>query len=149
MPINTYSKIIKKRICWLFIMNHSYRKKELDWHWTRETFSLCVRSFEESNTSSSSFSASTSRRGWSGSFLQKQFPQSIHWSDDRWKTCLAAGSVLMIQEQFFISKLFKDIQDAILLILHDKTVLLLRATSSNTCTILDKCSICILLSALN
>ena len=23
--------------------------------------------------------------------LQKQFPQSIHWSDDRWKACLAAG----------------------------------------------------------
>ena len=38
--------------------------KELDWYWTRETFSLCVRSFEESNSSSSTFSASTSRRGW-------------------------------------------------------------------------------------
>ena len=23
--------------------------------------------------------------------LQSQFPQSIHWSDDRWKVCLAAG----------------------------------------------------------
>ena len=23
--------------------------------------------------------------------LQNQFPHSIHWSDDRWKTCLAAG----------------------------------------------------------
>ena len=23
--------------------------------------------------------------------LQNQFPQSIHWSDDRWKVCLAAG----------------------------------------------------------
>ena len=22
--------------------------------------------------------------------LQSQFPQSIHWSDDRWKACLAA-----------------------------------------------------------
>ena len=32
--------------------------------------SLCVRSFEESNSSSSSFSASTSRRRWSGSFLE-------------------------------------------------------------------------------
>ena len=50
--------------------------------------SLCVRSFEESNSSSSSFSASTSRRGWSGSFLEnKRKP----WSDDRWKACLAAG----------------------------------------------------------
>ena len=25
--------------------------------------------------------------------LQNQFPQSIHWSDDRWKACLAAGGV--------------------------------------------------------
>ena len=24
--------------------------------------------------------------------LQNQFPQSIHWSDDRWKACLAAGA---------------------------------------------------------
>ena len=23
--------------------------------------------------------------------LQNQFPQSIHWTDDRWKACLAAG----------------------------------------------------------
>ena len=23
--------------------------------------------------------------------LQNQFPQSIHWSDDRWKACLAEG----------------------------------------------------------
>ena len=24
-------------------------------------------------------------------FLQNQFPQSFHWSDDRWKACLTAG----------------------------------------------------------
>ena len=62
----------------------------------RETFSLCVRSFEESNSSSSSFSASTSRRVWSGSFLenQRKSPESVPTnssSDDRWKACLAAG----------------------------------------------------------
>ena len=34
--------------------------------------SLCVRIFEESNPSSSSFSTSTTRRGWSGSFLEDQ-----------------------------------------------------------------------------
>ena len=34
--------------------------------------SLCIRNFEESNSSSSSFSASTSRRGWSGSFLENE-----------------------------------------------------------------------------
>ena len=31
-----------------------------------EKLSLCIRNFEESNSSSSSFSPSTSRRGWSG-----------------------------------------------------------------------------------
>ena len=42
--------------------------------------SLCVRSFEDSNSSSSSFSASTSIRGWSGSFLenQRKSSESVH-----------------------------------------------------------------------
>ena len=34
-----------------------------------------------------------------------------------------SSTVLMIQEQLFISELFKDIQDAILLILHCRTML--------------------------
>ena len=63
--------------------------------------------------------------------LQNQFLKSIHWSDDRWKACLAAGGgakrrcqhCIDIQEQLFISELFKDIQDAILLILHCRTML--------------------------
>ena len=38
----------------------------------KETFFLCVRDFEESNPSSSSFSTSTTRKGWSGSFLENQ-----------------------------------------------------------------------------
>ena len=46
------------------------------------------------------------------------------------KTCLAAGggvkgdssTVLIFQEQLFLSELFKDIQDAILLILHYRTM---------------------------
>ena len=90
--------------------------------------------------------------------LQSQLPQSIHWSYARWKACLAAGggerkedssTVLMLQEQLFISELFKDIQDAILLILHYRTMLLFRATSSNIFTILDVRSICILSSTLD
>ena len=36
------------------------------------SLSLCVRSFEESNPSSSSFSTSTTGRGWSGSFLENE-----------------------------------------------------------------------------
>ena len=63
--------------------------------------------------------------------LQNPFPHSSHLSDDRWKACLAAGgghqgdssTVLMIQEQLFISELFKDIQDGILLIFHCRTML--------------------------
>ena len=34
--------------------------------------------------------------------LQSQFPQSLHWSDGRWKSCLAAGdssTALMLQER--------------------------------------------------
>ena len=62
--------------------------------------------------------------------LQNPFPQSIHWSDDRWKACLESmlgsrrrskkedsSTALIFQEQLFMSELFKNIQDAILLIL--------------------------------
>ena len=55
----------------------------------------------------------------------------------------------MLQEQLFISELFKDIQDAISLILHYRTMLLFRGTSSNILTILDVRSICILSSTLD
>ena len=53
------------------------------------------------------------------------------------------------QEQLFISELFKDIQDAILLILHYRTMLLFRATSSTIFTILDVRSFSILSSTLD
>ena len=32
--------------------------------------------------------------------LQNQFPQSIHWSDDRWKACLAAGGGAKMRYQY-------------------------------------------------
>ena len=32
--------------------------------------------------------------------LQSQFPQSPHWSDDRWKACLAAGGGAKRRFQF-------------------------------------------------
>ena len=32
--------------------------------------------------------------------LQNQFPQSIHWSDDRWKACFAAGEGAKIRFQY-------------------------------------------------
>ena len=40
-----------------------------------------------------------------------------------------SSTLLILQEQLCISELFKDIQDAILLILHYRTILLFRATS--------------------
>ena len=55
---------------------------------------------------------------------------------------------MMIQEKSFISEVFKDIQDAILLILHCKTMLWFRA-DSNIFTILDVRSIFILSSTLD
>ena len=72
MPIKGKSKTTKKRTCWLFSKNRSLWKKELDRYWTRETFSLRVRGIEESNSSSSSLTESTSRRRWSGSFLENK-----------------------------------------------------------------------------
>ena len=62
--------------------------------------------------------------------LQNQFPHSPHWSDSKWKVCLQeeeeiredSSTVLILQEQLFISELFSDIQDAILLILHNRTM---------------------------
>ena len=66
-------------------------------------------------------------------YLRNQFPQNQYWSDDRWKTCLAAGGqeedpkedisiVLIFQEQMFTSELFKDTQDVVSLILHYRTM---------------------------
>ena len=56
-----------------------------------------------------------------------------------------SGTVLILQEQLFISELFRDIQDAILfIILHYRTMLLFRATSSSTFIMSDVRSIFIL-----
>ena len=35
--------------------------------------------------------------------LQNQFPQSIHWSDERWKSCLAAGGGVKRRFQYYDS----------------------------------------------
>ena len=62
--------------------------------------------------------------------LQSQFPQIFNWCDNRWKACLAAGGGAKSKYQYctdgsgiiVISELFKDIQDAILLIFHCRTM---------------------------
>ena len=59
--------------------------------------SLYVQGLEESRQSSSTQSNSTAGKRWSNSFwrikfhLRNQFSQVQHWSDERWKSCLAAG----------------------------------------------------------
>ena len=70
MPIEGKSTTTKKRTCRLFTKNSPYWEKELDRYWTREIFSLRIRSVEESNVSSSSFTTCASRRRWSSSFLE-------------------------------------------------------------------------------
>ena len=52
---------------------------------------------------------------------QSQFPHSLHWSDSKWKVCLAGGGGDKRRFQYctddsgtiVFSELFKDIQDAI------------------------------------
>ena len=61
--------------------------------------------------------------------LRDHHSQVKNWSDDRWKACLAAGGgskrryqyFLIIWEQSSISELFKDILEAISLILRYRT----------------------------
>ena len=87
----------KERTCWLFTEHHSDEWKKVDWYWTKKFFSLCVRDFEESNPSSSTFSIVQREEDGAVQFWrlknypQNQFPQIPHWSDDRWKSSLAAG----------------------------------------------------------
>ena len=62
--------------------------------------------------------------------LRNQFSQIQHWSDERWKSCLAAGGgskrvisiAVIILEHFFTSVLFKDTLDVISLILCYRTM---------------------------
>ena len=63
--------------------------------------------------------------------LQSQFSQIPYWSDDRWKACLAAGGEAKRRYQhctdvsgliIYLRALQGDIQDAILLILHYRTM---------------------------
>ena len=59
------------------------------------------------------------------------------------------STVLNLLEQLCISELFKDIQDAILLIFRYSTMRLFRATSSNAYIMSDVQSFCILSSVLD
>ena len=73
-------------------------------------------------------------------YLRNDFIQSQHWSDEKWKNTTVKGGgnkknfniVLILQEKFFTSELFKVIQDAIPLILHCRTMCWFRTISSST-----------------
>ena len=62
--------------------------------------------------------------------LQNQFPHSPHWSDSSGKYAWQeeeeirenSSTALILKEQLCISELFRDIQDAILLILRYRTM---------------------------
>ena len=54
-------------------------------------------------------------------YLRYEFENSRHWSDEVWKSRMAGGGGHKKKNQF-CTELFKVIQDAILLILHYKTM---------------------------
>ena len=62
------------------------------------------------------------------------------WQEEE-ETRKDTSTVLILQQQLCISELFKDIQAAILLILHHRTMYLFRTISSSTFIILDVQSI--------
>ena len=112
--------------------------------------SLCVRDLEERNPSSSTLSNSTTRRrreqfnsGESRIIFRINFHKQLigltivgkyAWQQKEQK---GDGTALIFQEQLFISELFKDIQDAISLILLYRTMWKFRADSSNIFITLD------------
>ena len=81
-------------------------------------------------------------------YLRNEFENSQHWSDEMWKSKMAKGGGNKKRFQyctdpsgqeiiFFISELFKVIQDPIPLILHFRTVCSFRTISSAGAATLD------------
>ena len=87
------SKTIKKETCWLFTKDHPDEQKELDWYWTRgNTRSLSAYDVSKKVIHLLRHSQQVHREEdgavhfWRiKENLQNKFPESIHWSDDRWK----------------------------------------------------------------
>ena len=112
-------------------------RKWIDIEPEESSLSLCVRVLEESNQYSSTMSNGTTRRRRSSSILENQvfifginFHKSIigrmivgkyAWQQEEDQK-EGISTALIFQEQLFISELFKDIQDAISLILHYRTM---------------------------
>ena len=123
----------------------------------RITFNLRSCSVEEIN-SSSSRCKNTTRRRWNDWILENKrrsskpfcvFSTLVWWKVEEHhgkkeeETRKDFSIVLILQDKkFFTSELFKVIQDAILLILHYKTMSWFRTMSSSTLITLDVQSIC-------
>ena len=130
------SKTTQERTCWLFTEHHSDEWKKVDWYWTEKFLPLFVRDLEESNPFFL-FSISTTRRTRSSSILENKelSSESIStntvfiglmivgkyaWQQEEERKG-DISTVLIFQEVLF-SDLFKDIQDAISLILRYRTM---------------------------
>ena len=148
--IKDQSKITKTYFCQLISQNCTCWGKNLDWYWTTRKFALRQLSVKETDQSSSSW-WSTSRRWWSDWILEITgissepfcaFSTLVWWSGRApWKeeeeTRKYFSIVLILREKFFTSELFKVIQDAILLILHYRTISWFRTISLSTFITLD------------
>ena len=154
-PIKGQSKSTKTIFCRFIHKNYTYWGKNLDQCWTRKIFALWLSSVEETDPFSSS-RMSTSRQWWSDWILENKrsssesfhFLSSLVWrkigravwqeEEDKRKDF---SIVLILQEQFCTSELSKVIQDAVLLILLYRTMLLFRTVSSKTSIMSDVQSI--------
>ena len=112
-PIKGQSKTTKTYFCQFNHKNYTYWGKNLDRYGTTRLFAHRLFSVEEIDQSSSSWK-STSRRRWSG---------RASWQEKE-ETRKGFSIVLILQEKFFTSELFKVIQGAILLILLYRTMLI-------------------------
>ena len=95
-PIKVESKTTQKRTCRLFLQKQSYWKENLDWCWTSEIFFLRFWSIEEMYFLLHSQHVHREKDGavhfWRiKENLQNHSPHSLHWSDSKWKVCLAGG----------------------------------------------------------
>ena len=90
------TKITKKRTCWLFTKNRSHGKNWIDIEQEKHSFSEYEVSKNVIHLFRQPQKVHREKDGAVHFFrmkenLQNPFPQSVHWSDDRWKACLAAG----------------------------------------------------------
>ena len=123
---------------------------ERNWMILNRFFSLCVRDCEESNQSSSTLKQYNEKKTeqFNSRGLRIIFRINFHkpligltivgkyaWQQEEEQKSISTA--MIFQEQWFISELSKDIQDAILLIFHFRIMLFFRAFSSSIFTILD------------